>query len=290
VSGAAVLVDASPYAFRAYFSLPPTIRDPSGRPVHAVYGFANFLLQLIRAEAPSRLAVAFDGSLVTSFRNELYPPYKAQRELPPAELEEQLDTCLELAAALGATTAIDDRYEADDLVAAWAERARREEWGTAVVVSSDKDLAQLVGPGVEFLDFAKGERYDEAAVAQRYGVAPHQIADLLALAGDPVDNIPGVAGIGKKTAAQLLTTFGSLDALYARLDELPGLALRGARATYDKLVAGREAALLSQRLSRVAPEAPAPAVPLFEGAERPVAEALFERLGFGRIRERVVYR
>jgi DNA polymerase I len=175
-------------------------------------------------------------------------------------------------------------------VAAWVERARREEWGTAVVVSSDKDLAQLVGPGVEFLDFAKGERYDETAVAERYGVAPHQIADLLALAGDPVDNIPGVAGIGKKTAAQLLTTFGSLDELYARLDELPNLAIRGARATYDKLVAGREAALLSQRLSRAAPEAPAPPVPLFVGAERDTVEELFTRLGFGRIRERVVFR
>lgn len=290
MSGPAVLVDASPYAFRAYFSLPPTLRDRSGRSVHAVYGFANFLLQLIRAEAPSRLAVAFDGSLVTSFRNELYPPYKAQRELPPAELEEQLDLCRELASALGATTAIDDRFEADDLVAAWVDRARREAWGPAVVVSSDKDLAQLVGPHVEFLDFAKAERYGAAAVVERFGVAPHQIADLLALAGDPVDNIPGVAGIGKKTAAQLLQTFGSLDELYARLDELPHVPIRGARGLHEKLVTGRDLAFLSQRLTRVAPEAPAPAVSRFEGAERRATDDLFDRLGFGRIRERVVYR
>lgn len=288
--GPAVLVDASPYAFRAYFSLPDSIRDPAGRAVHAVYGFANFLLQLIRAEQPSRLAVAFDGSLVTSFRNEIYPPYKANRETPPPQLEEQLDTCLELAAACGATVASDDRFEADDLVAAWARRAREEGWGRVLVVSSDKDLAQLVGPEVQFLDFAKAERYGEAEVAERFGVRPEQIADLLALAGDAVDNIPGVAGVGKKTAAALLAAFGSLDELYRRLEELPGMPLRGAQGLHDKLAAGREIAALCQRLTRVADEAPVPPVGEFLGADRATVDGLFDRLGFGRIRERVVYR
>lgn len=290
MSGPAVLVDASPYAFRAFFSLPDSIRDPAGRSVHAVYGFANFLLQLIRDERPGRLAVAFDGSLVTSFRNEIYPAYKSTRETPPADLEEQLDRCLELAAACGATTAIDDRFEADDLVAAWVEKGRVEGWGPALVVSSDKDLAQLVGPAVQFLDFAKGERYCEAEVLERFGVRPDQIADLLALAGDPVDAIPGVAGIGRKSAASLLAAFGSLDELYARLGEVPQTGLRGARGLHDKLAAGHDLARLSQRLTRVAREAPVPPVPEFRGADRATVDELFGRLGFGRIRERVVYR
>ena len=283
------LVDASPYIFRSYFSLPATITDPDDRPVSAVYGFAGFLLRLIDEESPTHLAVAFDGSLTTSFRNEIYPDYKAQRELPPPELEAQLDDCRELAAAFGAATFIDRRYEADDLIATLC-HGLVADGHRAVVVSSDKDLCQLVGDRVSLLDFARGERYDPARVRQRFGVTPEQIPDYLGLAGDAVDNIPGVRGVGKKTAVVLLAEFAGLEALYAGLDRVAELPLRGARSLAARLEAGREAAFLSRRLALLADDAFGPvgldrlALP---GADRDAVEELFTRLGFDSLARRI---
>lgn len=283
------LVDASPYIFRAYFSLPSSLTDPEGRPANAAYGFAGFLIKLIEDEEPTHLAITFDKSLTTSFRNEIYPQYKAQRDLPPPELEAQLEACYELARAFGAACFIDERYEADDLIAALLadlEAAGHE----AVIVTSDKDLAQLVGERVELLDFGRGERYDRERVMERFGVRPEQIVDLLALAGDSVDNIPGVAGVGKKSACALLAAMGDLEALYARLDEVPELPIRGAKSIAAKLAAGRENAFLSRRLATVAREAPARATVAdlaWQGADPALIDPLFERLGFQKIRERI---
>ncbi len=283
------LVDASPYIFRASFSLPDSITDPRGRPVHAVYGFASFLIKLVEDEAPTHLGLAFDHSLTSSFRNEMHPAYKATRELPPPELEAQLDDCFELARAFGAATFIDDRFEADDLIAALVARLAPAGHG-AVVVTSDKDLAQLVGERVTLFDFARGERYGPAEVEAKFGVRPAQIPDFLALAGDSVDNIPGVAGVGKKSAAALLAAFGDLDGIYEHLDEVPDLPIRGARSLAAKLEAGREAAFLSRRLATLAPEAPAAAELAelaYQGADPDLVGPLFERLGFERIRDRI---
>jgi 5'-3' exonuclease len=283
------LVDASPYIFRAYFSLPESLTDRDGRPVNAVYGFAQFLVRLVAEEAVTHLGLAFDRSLTTSFRNELFPEYKAQRELPPAELEAQLDGCERLGRALGAATFIDDRYEADDLVAALVhqlEPAGHE----LVVVTSDKDLAQLVTERVTLLDFARGERYDPGRVAEKFGVRPEQVADYLGLAGDSVDNIPGVKGVGKKTAAALLGALGSLDAVYDRLDEVPGLPIRGAKSLRRKLEEQREIALLSRRLATVAREAPADADLdglRLDGPDPDLLEPLLDELAFGGLRERL---
>jgi 5'-3' exonuclease len=283
------LVDASPYIFRSYFSLPATITDPGGRPVGAVYGFAVFLLKLIQDEAPTHLAVAFDGSLTTSFRNELYPAYKAQRALPPAELEAQLDDCRELAGAFGAATFVDRRYEADDLIATLCRRLVTA-GHHVVVVTSDKDLCQLVGERVTLFDAARGERYDAARVAEKFGVRPEQIPDLQGLAGDPVDNIPGIRGIGPKTAAALLTEFADLESLYDRLESVAELPLRGARAVKRRLEAGREEAFLSRRLALLAEDAPASAgieQLALAGADRAAVEQLFARLGFQGLKRRV---
>ncbi len=283
------LVDASPYIFRAFFSLPDSITDRSGEPANAVYGFAGFLIKLVETEEPTHLAVAFDRSLTTSFRNEIYPEYKAGRELPPPELEAQLDACYELAEAFGAAAFIDDRYEADDLIAALVDRLGAEGHG-AVIVTSDKDLAQLVDERVELFDFAKGERYGPAEVVEKFGVEPGQIADFLALAGDSVDNIPGVRGVGKKSAAALLDAFSSLEEIYDRLEEVPELPVRGAKALRRKLEAGREAAFLSQRLATVAREAPAEGTLddlAYRGADADRLEALLQSLGFGTIGERI---
>ncbi len=283
------LVDASPYIFRSYFSLPASITDRRGRPFGAVHGFAGFLLKLIRERRPSHLAVAFDGSLTTSFRNEIYPAYKAQRELPPPELEAQLDDCRELAAALGAATFIDDRYEADDLIATLCRRLVAA-GHRAVVVSSDKDLCQLVGDRVTLYDAARDEFYDRERVRARFGVEPEQIPDLLGLAGDPVDNIPGIRGVGRKTAAALLAELPDLDALYERPERVAELPLRGARQLVARLAAGREIALLSRRLARLATERPAAVEPeelAYRGANRRLVDPLFERLGFSGLRERI---
>lgn len=306
MTATACLVDASPYVFRAFFSLPDSLRDRRGNPMGAVYGFAGFLLKLLADERPSHLAVAFDRSLNSSFRNQAYPAYKQQRDLPPPDLERQLLRCEEVAAALGAATFADDLYEADDLLATLCDRLLRavaagEEDLDLLVVSTDKDLAQLVcdapaAPGgrragsVALLEPGKGTRFTAAGVQEAFGVRPAQIPDLLGLAGDPVDNIPGIAGIGRKTAAALLARFSDLDDLYARLDEVPTSGLRGAQGLHRRLAEGREAALLSRRLATVARDAPVAASPgdlRYRGADREAVERLFDELGFGRIRERI---
>lgn len=285
------LVDASPYIFRAHFSLPSSIKTPDGSPAAASYGFTSFLLKLIADEKPTHLAVAFDRSLNSSFRNEIYPAYKEQRVLPPPELEAQLDACVEIADALGTATFIDDRYEADDLIGALCERLEKKGHG-AVIVTSDKDLAQLVTDRTSVLDFSKGIRYDAKGVEEKFGVRPDQITDYLGLAGDAVDNIPGIKGIGGKSAAELLSRFGHLEDLYAKLDELPWLSsIRGAKSLHAKLAANREIAFLSKQLATVSREVPGVKADLkdleYRGADAARVEALFGRLGFNKIRERV---
>jgi DNA polymerase-1 len=286
------LVDASPYIFRAHFSLPSSIKTPDGSPAAAAYGFTSFLLKLIADEHPTHLAVTFDRSLNSSFRNEIYPAYKQQRVLPPPELEAQLDACVEIADALGTATFIDDRYEADDLIGALCRGLGREGHG-AVIVTSDKDLAQLVGAQVCLLDFSKELRLGPEAVREKFGVRPDQITDYLGLAGDAVDNIPGVKGIGGKSAAELLGRFGHLEDLYARLDELPWLPIRGAKSLHAKLAANRDIAFLSKQLATVSHEVPGVSADLesleYRGAEREKVEALFARLGFNKIRDRVSF-
>lgn len=283
------LIDASPYIFRAHFSMPSSLVDPEGRPAGATYGFASFLLKLLAEEQPSHLAVAFDGSLTTSFRNELYPEYKAKRETPPKELVSQLEACRRVAECLGMATFIDQSYEADDLIGTLVDRVAGGDQA-AVIVTSDKDLAQLVSEDVTLLDFARDARYSIPAVQEKFGVRPDQIVDLLALAGDAVDNIPGVRGIGAKTAVALLQAFGDLDTLYERLDEVEKLPLRGAASAKVKLENGRDMAFLSKELATIHCQ-----VPLetsledltYHGADQQCVEALFEQLGFERIRQRI---
>lgn len=285
------LVDASLYVFRAYFSMAPDHTDTEGDPVHAVAGFLAFALNLLEEARPSHVAFAFDESLTTSFRNRIYPDYKANRELPPPDLDKQFRYCGELVEALGLSRLSDAEYEADDLIGSLV-HALRPQGFRAVIVSGDKDLAQLVGPHDEVWDYARRERYGPDGVHARLGVRPEQIADFLALTGDGVDNIPGVPGIGTKTAAALLAHFGTLDALYARLDEVAFLrGIRGARATAQRLREHRALAELSRRLTGIATDAP---VQARADAHRPRApdtarlEALMQRLRTGPLTRRRV--
>jgi 5'-3' exonuclease len=252
---AVYLVDASLYVFRAWHSMPDSFRGADGWPTNAVHGFARFLLELLDRARPQHIAVAFDEALDSCFRNALYPAYKANREPAPEELKRQFAHCRALCTALGLSVLSHSEFEADDLIGSAAHRARAHGF-RAVIVSADKDLSQLLDGEDEQWDFARAQRWRADGVHARHGVHARQIADYLALTGDAVDNIPGVPGIGAKTAAALLAHFGSLDALLARVDEVPFLRLRGARACAERLREHREQALLCRRLTTIRLDAP----------------------------------
>ncbi len=277
------LIDASLYIFRAWHSMPPDFVDADGAPVNAVHGFTRFLCDFLERTQPTHIAVAFDESLTSSFRNAIYPAYKANRELPPAELKVQFDYCKRVAAALGLCVLRDTQYEADDLIGS-ALTVARAHGMRSVIVSADKDFGQLIGDHDEQWDFSKDQRWDAHGVKQRLGVRPDQVADFLGLTGDAVDNIPGVPGVGAKTAAQLLANFDSLDALYARIEEVPYLRLRGAGQTYVRLKEHRAQAMLSRALASIVLDAPVPAHPsglARAAADADALDALLDTLRFG---------
>jgi 5'-3' exonuclease len=277
------LIDASLYVFRAWHSMPPEFVDADGAPINAVHGFTRFLRDFLERTRPTHIAVAFDESLTSSFRNAIYPAYKANRELPPAELKVQFDYCKRVAAALGLCVLRDTQYEADDLIGS-ALTVARAHGMRSVIVSADKDFGQLIGDHDEQWDFSKDQRWNAHGVRQRLGVRPDQVADFLGLTGDAVDNIPGVPGVGAKTAAQLLANFDSLDALYARIEEVPYLRLRGAGQTYVRLKEHRGQAMLSRTLASIVLAAPVPAHPsgfARAAADASALEALLDTLRFG---------
>ena len=286
----AYLIDASLYIFRAWYSMPDRFADPAGRPTNAVYGFARFLCDLLEQTRASHVAVAFDESLTTSFRNEIYPDYKANREPAPEELKRQFAWCQDLGRALGLTVCSDSYFEADDLIATLASQCRERQQAVCVV-TGDKDLAQLLVEDDHWWDFSRQRRLDRQGVFEHFGVHPHQIADFLALTGDAVDNIPGVPGVGPKTAGALLGHFGSLDALYARLDEIAWLKIRGAKTLAAKLRQHETEARLARRLTGLHCEVPALAeIGALERrrGDRDALDALLDGLGFGRpLRERL---
>jgi DNA polymerase-1 len=278
------LIDASIYIFRAYFSIPEHLTDVDGNPVNAVYGFAGFLAALLEKTRAAHIGVAFDESLTTSFRNDIYPPYKANRALPPPELESQLAACQELAQAMGLETFVSARYEADDLIGTVAHAMREHEYH-AVIVSGDKDLTQLIGADDIWWDFTRDRQLGPSGIEQHFGVTPQQIVDLIALTGDSVDNIPGVPGIGPKTAVALLAHFGSLAAIYDRLEEIPRMNLRGAPRVRTLIKENRESAFLSQRLARIATDVPIDCSPQSlarQSVDRAELAELCERLNFGK--------
>jgi len=251
------LVDASIYIFRAWHSLPDEFTDRDGLPVNAVHGFIRFLLELLERERPQHIAVAFDESLEGSFRNAIYPAYKANRDPAPESLKAQFRHCRAVTAALGLAVMVDPNYEADDLIGTLLHRQRSTGF-RGVIVSPDKDLSQLLAQGDQQWDYARNIRWSAADVPQRMGVRADQVADYLGLSGDAVDNIPGVPGIGAKTAAALLAHFGTLDALLARCEEVPFLRLRGAASHAKRLRDHGEQALLSRQLATICLQAPLP--------------------------------
>jgi 5'-3' exonuclease len=253
-----LLVDASVYVFRAWHSMPDEFLDTQGHSVNAVHGFLRFLLDLMQRARSRHVLVAFDESLESSFRNELYPAYKANREPAPEDLKRQFGYCRAITEALGLLQMADPRYEADDLIGS-ALHVLRPQGFCGLIVSADKDLSQLLRADDAQWDFARDLRWSAAEVHGRYGARPERIADFLGLTGDAIDNIPGVPGIGAKTASALLDHFDSLDALLERIDELPFLRIRGAKSHAVRLREHRALALMSRQLATIALDAQVPA-------------------------------
>lgn len=238
------LVDGSGYIFRAYHALPPLTRKSDGLPTGAVAGFCNMLYKLIEDTKdefePTHLAVIFDASGKT-FRNDLYPLYKAQRPEPPEDLRPQFALVRDAVRAFSVPSIEMLNYEADDLIATYA-RLAREAGARVTIVSSDKDLMQLVSDDVDMLDTMKMKTIRHAEVIEKFGVPPEKVVDVQALAGDSVDNVPGVPGIGIKTAAELINQYGDVETLLARASEIKQPKRR------ENLIENAELALISKKL------------------------------------------
>ncbi len=249
------LVDGSSYIFRAYHALPPLTRKSDGVPVGAVSGFCNMLFRLLKEAKksgagvePTHLAVIFDASGDT-FRNEIYDLYKAHRPEAPEDLRPQFGLIREATRAFNVACVEQRGWEADDLIATYATQARAA-GADVTIVASDKDLMQLIEPGVVMLDTMKDKRIGEPEVFEKFGVTPDKVVDVQALAGDPVDNVPGVPGIGIKTAASLVNEYGDLESLLARATEIKQPKRR------QSLIDHAEAARISLRLVRLARDVP----------------------------------
>ncbi len=238
------LIDGSGYIFRAYHALPPLTRKSDGLPIGAVQGFCNMLWKLLRemdaGQKPTHLAVIFDKSAKT-FRTEFYPDYKLHRAEPPADLLPQFGLIRQATRAFNVSCIEQDNYEADDLIATYARQAA-EAGATCRIVSSDKDLMQLIRPGVTLYDTMKDKEIGEAEVLEKFGVKPEKVIDVQALAGDSIDNIPGVPGSGVKTGAKLITEYGDLETLLARAGEIKQQKCR------ESLIKFAEQARISKRL------------------------------------------
>jgi DNA polymerase-1 len=210
-----LVIDGDSLAHRAYHALPKTIRRAEGKPGNALVGFSNFLLRLWDAERPRAVLVGWDTLTVPTYRHELFEGYQAGREFD-AELLDQLDLLPDIVRAFGFAAAKAPGYEADDFLAA-AVKHEEERGGTAVVATSDRDSFQLASPQTTILQPTRGvselARVGPAEVRERYGVEPAQVPDFIALRGDPSDKMPGAKGVGPKTAANLLTQYGSLEAM-----------------------------------------------------------------------------
>lgn len=242
-----IIIDGSSYFFRAFYAI-QRLSTSKGFPTNALYGFINMLLKTLEVEQPKKLAIAFDTPK-PSFRKKLYAEYKANRLTPPEDLVVQIPHILRLVDAFGIHRVEKEGFEADDIIGTLARRAEKEGYQVDII-TGDKDLMQLVDDKVALYDAMKDKRVDRAAVLERFGVSPEQIVDFLALMGDSSDNIPGVKGIGEKTAAELIQRFGSLDGIYQNLEDIKQEKRR------QILKKEKDIALLSRRLVEIRCDVP----------------------------------
>ncbi len=280
------LVDGSGYIFRAYHRLPP-LTNIHNEPVGAVYGYTTMLWRLAdalhKADGPTHMAVILDASSKT-FRNDIYDKYKANRPPPPEDLVPQFPMIRDATRAFSLPCIEELGLEADDLIASYARAAAREGW-LVTIVSTDKDLMQLIDPGkIDMLDTMKNERLGEHAVVEKFGVGPDKLGEVLALMGDSVDNVPGVPGIGPKTAAKLIQEFGDVEAVLAAAADMKPSKMR------DNLIEHAENARMSRILVALKEDAPLP-VPLEDltlgAVPEPPLRAFLEHHGFNSLLRRL---
>ena len=244
-----ILVDGSGYIFRAFYALPPMSRE-DGTPVNAVFGFTSMLLKLSEDMEGENILVVFDAAR-TTFRNAIYKEYKANRSEPPEELVPQFDLIKKATTAIGLKSLEVENYEADDIIATYVKIAKKENIET-LVISSDKDLMQLIQDGVSLYDPMKNIKIGPEAVLEKFGVSPDKVIDVQALAGDSSDNVPGVPGIGVKTASQLINEYGSLEKL---LDNASSIKQEKRR---ESLLNNAELAIVSKKLVSLFSDVPIP--------------------------------
>ncbi|MDX2474285.1 MAG: 5'-3' exonuclease H3TH domain-containing protein [Candidatus Krumholzibacteria bacterium] len=288
MSSTAYLIDGMAYVFRSFFAMRSMSAPDGTTPINAVFGLGMTLQKLLNEHNPELVACCFDAGSKT-FRSEIYPEYKANRGAPPEELVPQFDLCRELVASMGIATSTCPGFEADDVMATLTDRllAAGHE---VVIVTGDKDMAQMLQPGVRIYNLAKDDWWTAESIPSRMGVRADQVRDFLALKGDAADNIPGVRGVGDKAATALLGAFEDLDAIYADLDKVETLDLRGAKSLRGKLETDHENALLSRRLAELDRAAPCDldaAAMKYTGADSLVLEAFATKWGLGRVAAKV---
>jgi DNA polymerase-1 len=282
------IVDALNYIFRAYHAIPPgALTSPSGEPTNAVLGYTRTLLRIIKERKPERLVSVFEGD--TSFRSELYPEYKANRAAMPPDLAPQISHCRRITEAIGIPVYEASGFEADDVIGTVATKI----WSLgypAVIVTGDKDMSQLVCGGIRIYDMARESWLDEAAVREKFGVTPRQIPDLLALHGDAVDNIPGVEGVGPKTARQILAVCASVEDLAGPRESLGGIAIRSRDQILERIRNSMDAVRLSRKLATICCEAPVTVTPesvRYRRANQGTLAPLCKELGFRRLMDEI---
>ncbi len=288
MSSTAYLIDGMAYVFRSFFAMRSMSAPDGTTPINAVFGLGMTLQKLLNEHNPELVACCFDAGSKT-FRSEIYPEYKANRGAPPDDLVPQFDLCRELVASMGIATSTCPGFEADDVMATLTDRllAAGHE---VVIVTGDKDMAQMLQPGVRIYNLAKDDWWTAESIPSRMGVRANQVRDFLALKGDAADNIPGVRGVGDKAATALLGAFEDLDAIYADLDKVETLNLRGAKSLRGKLENDHENALLSRRLAELDRAAPCDldaAAMKYTGADSLVLEAFATKWGLGRVAAKV---
>ena len=274
------LIDGSSYIFRAFYAI-PALNNAAGLPTNAIFGFTNILLKFIKQYRPEYVAVALDAGRVT-FRNEMFDGYKGNRPEAPALLIPQFPYFRKVLDALNLPLLEIPGYEADDIIATLCDRMANKGC-ELVVVSSDKDLMQLVTDGIKLLDSAKDRWIGAAEVREKFGVTPAQVVEVMGLMGDAVDNIPGVKGIGEKTAIALIQQFQTLEKLFDGLDQLEKINLRGAARVRGLLEKDKDQAFLSRALATVKRDVPIDTgieELKFTGFNLEKARALFTELEF----------
>lgn len=250
----AYLIDSSIYIFRAWHVFDDSITDVDGHPANAVYGFSEFLYELIQRTGAGYIACAFDANQTNSYRREIYAEYKANRPPAPDELIRQFDYCRQFCRAVGIADFSSNRFEADDIVGTLAHRLRQQGF-SVTIVSADKDLAQLVREGDYWWDFARDNMLDHKGVEKQFGVKPEQIADMLALSGDKVDNIPGIPGIGYTLAARILNKYPSIEAILQNIPEISKMKFRGSARVQNLVEEHQHILPMTKKLTTIVTDA-----------------------------------